>query len=121
MSRKLVRSIKFAIGGVAYTLRTQRNAQIEVVIGILVIAVASWLRVNATEWAVLLLTIAAVLAVETFNTAIEQAVDLLSPERKESAKRAKDAAAGAVLIVSIAAAVVGFIILGPPLIEHLRR
>ncbi len=119
MLRNLIRSFGYALEGVFYTLGTQRNARIEVVIGIAVAIVAGWLRVSRGEWAILLLTIAAVLTAETFNTSIERMVDLLSPDRRDEAKHAKDAAAGAVLIVSIAAAVVGFVILGPALWRRL--
>lgn len=115
MLRNLVRSLSFAFEGVFYMLATQRNARIEAVIGIAVAGVAGWLSVSRGEWAILLLTIGTVLAAEAFNTGIERMVDLLSPERRQEAKHAKDAAAGAVLILSIAAAAIGFIILGPPL------
>ena len=113
--RNLVRSFGFAFEGVFYTIASQRNARIEFLVGLLVVIVAAWLRVGRGEWAILLLTIGLVLAAETMNTAIEKMVDLLSPEKQQSAKHAKDAAAGAVLVTSMAAAVVGFVILGPPL------
>jgi diacylglycerol kinase len=115
MLRNLVRSFGFAFEGVFYTIASQRNARIEFLVGLLVVIVAAWLRVSRGEWAILLLTIGLVLAAETMNTAIEKMVDLLSPEKQQSAKHAKDAAAGAVLVTSMAAAVVGFVILGPPL------
>lgn len=113
--RNLIRSFGFAFEGVFYTIATQRNARIEFLVGLLVVIVAGWLRVSRWEWSILLLTIGLVLAAETMNTAIEKMVDLLSPEKHQSAKHAKDAAAGAVLVTSLAAAVVGFVILGPPL------
>jgi len=115
MLRNLLRSFSFAFEGVFYMFATQRNARIEALVGIAVLAVASWLRVSRVEWAILLVTIGVVLAAEAFNTGIERMVDLLSPERRQEAKHAKDAAAGAVLILSFAAAAVGFVILGPPL------
>jgi diacylglycerol kinase len=114
-SVSLLRSFGFALEGVSYLIRTQRTAQIEIVIGVVVIAVATWLGVSAIEWAVLILAMALVLALEALNTAIELAVTLASPERHPLAKAAKDVAAGMVLIAAIGAVFVGLIVLGPRL------
>jgi diacylglycerol kinase len=76
---------------------------------------AAWLRVSRVEWAILVLTIAAVIILEGLNTAIEAAVDLASPQVHPLAKVAKDVAAGMVLVAAVAAAAVGGLILGPPL------
>jgi diacylglycerol kinase len=112
---RVARSFRFAGAGVAYLFRTQRNARIHAAVGIAVVAVAGWLRVSRAEWAVLFLTIAAVVILEGLNTAIEAAVDLASPGYHPLAKVAKDVAAGMVLIAAVAAAAVGLLILGPPL------
>ena len=64
--------------------------------------------------AIIVLAIAAVIILEGLNTALEAAVDLASPEVHPLAKAAKDLAAGMVLVAALAAAVVGFIILGYP-------
>ena len=114
-SVSLLRSFGFALEGVSYLIRTQRSAQIEIVIGVVVIAVAAWLGISAIEWAVLVLAMALVLALEALNTAIELAVTLASPERHPLAKAAKDVAAAMVLIAAIGAVVVGVIVLGPRL------
>lgn len=117
--RYLLRSFGYAFEGVWYTLFTQRNARIEVCFGLAAIVVAAWLGLSEIAWTILLLTIGSVLAVETMNTAIERMVDLLSPEKQQNAKHAKDAAAGAVLVLSITAAVIGLVILGPHLYRRL--
>jgi diacylglycerol kinase len=70
---------------------------------------------SPTEWAIIALTIALVLAAEAFNTVAETAVDLAAAEYHPLAKIAKDVAAGAVLLMAIAAVVVGLLVLGPPL------
>jgi len=111
----LLRSFGFALEGVSYLIRTQRSAQIEIVIGVIVIAVAARLGVSAIEWAVLILAMALVLALEALNTAIELAVTLASPERHPLAKAAKDVAAAMVLIAAVGAVFVGMIVLGPRL------
>jgi diacylglycerol kinase len=108
----LLRSFGFALEGVSYLIRTQRSAQIEIAIGVVVIAVAAWLGVSAIEWAVLILAMALVLALEALNTAIELAVTLASPERHPLAKAAKDVAAAAVFIAAAGAFLMGLAILG---------
>ena len=114
-SVSLLRSFGFALEGVSYLIRTQRSAQIEIVIGVAVVAVALWLGIDALEWAALVLAMTLVLALEALNTSIELAVTLASPERHPLAKAAKDVAAAMVLIAAIGAAVVGVIVLGPRL------
>lgn len=114
-SWRIVRSFGFAFAGVAYLLRTQRNARIHVVAGALACWVAAWLRIGRLEWAVLVFTIALVIILEGLNTAIEAAIDLASPEVHPLAKAAKDLAAGMVLVAAIASVAVGLLILGPPL------
>lgn len=111
----LLRSFGFALEGVSYLIRTQRSAQIEIVIGVVVTLVGAWLGIGAIEWAVLVLAMALVLALEALNTAIELAVTLASPQRHPLAKAAKDVAAAMVLIAAIGAAVVGAVVLGPRL------
>ncbi|HET6248377.1 MAG TPA: diacylglycerol kinase family protein [Tepidisphaeraceae bacterium] len=112
---RIARSFYFAFSGVGYLLRTQRNARIELAIGIAACGMAAWLRISRVEWALIVFTIALVLILEGLNTAIECAIDLASPQIHPKAKAAKDLAAGMVLIASIASVVVGLLILGPPL------
>lgn len=115
MSWRIVRSFGFAFAGLAYLLRTQRNARIHVVVGALACGVAAWLRIGRVEWAVLVFTIALVIILEGLNTAVEAAIDLASPDIHPLAKAAKDLAAGMVLVAAIASVAVGLLILGPPL------
>ena len=98
-----------------YLFRTQRNARVEGAVGVGVVALGLWLGLPSGQWATLVLCIAAVLILEGINTAVEAAVDLASPALHPLAKTAKDLAAGCVLIASIASAIVGLLILGPPL------
>jgi len=84
------------------------------VAAIVVAVLAVWLGVGPRDWLWLLAAIALVWASELFNTAIERAVDLASPQLHPFAKIAKDTAAGAVLVASAFAAAVGLIVLGPP-------
>ncbi len=112
-SVSLIRSFGFAFEGVSYLIRTQRNARIELTVGLVVLIVAVWVRVTAVEWAVLALTTAIVLALEALNTALELAVTLASPERHPLAKAAKDVSAAMVLIAAIGSVLVGVAIFRP--------
>jgi diacylglycerol kinase len=116
----LLRSFHFAFSGLAFFFKTQRNARIEILLGAIACGLGAWLRISRLEWAVLVLATALVLILEGINTAIEAAVDLAAPDRHPLAKAAKDLAAAMVLIAAIASAAVGFIILGPPLLQKLR-
>ncbi len=108
-------SFRFAFAGIWHTLRTQRNAKIHLGITLAVTVLGGWLQISAQGWAILAITIGVVFAAETLNTAVESLVDLVSPEYHPQAKIAKDAAAGAVLLLAIAAVGVGLLVLGVPL------
>jgi diacylglycerol kinase len=115
----LLRSFGYAIEGVAFILRTQGNARIELALGVIALALAAWLGISAVEWAVLVLTIALVLALEWINTSLELAVSLASPERHPSAKAAKDVAAACVLLGAITSVVVALLLFAPRLVARL--
>ena len=108
-------SFGHAVRGWWHVVRTQRNAWIHVVVTVAIFAVSFWLRLEARDWAVVILVTAVVFITEFLNTAIEVVVDLASPQVHPLAKVAKDVGAGAVLIAAIAAVLIGLLILGPPL------
>ncbi len=109
-----------AFRGWWYVIRTQQNAWIHAVVTIMVVAMATWLRLPVRDWAVLFLAIAMVWAAEFFNTSIEAVVDLASPARHPLAKVGKDVGAAAVLIAALASVLIGLLILGPPLWEKAK-
>lgn len=117
---KLLKSFRYAFAGLFWLLRTQRNARIELATGIAAMILAWWLEITRVEWAILLLTIAAVLILETINTSIELAVDLACPQQNPKAKAAKDLAAAAVLIAAIASVGVGGVIFVPRILVLIR-
>lgn len=114
------RSFRYAYAGWVYALRTQPNTWVHVVISLLVIILCAWLELPNRDWAIVLVTISLMWAAELFNTAIEAAINLVSPDPHPLAKAGKDAAAGAVLVVAIGAVLIGLLILGPPLWEKLQ-
>jgi diacylglycerol kinase len=114
------RSFRYAFSGWWYVIRTQRNAWIHAVISVSVILVSFWLRLSPHDWAVIIIAIAMVWTAEFINTSLEAVVDLASDhEHHELARVGKDVGATAVLIAAMSAALIGFLILGPPLYRML--
>ncbi len=116
-----VRSFRYAFEGIGYVFRTQKNAQIHLVVIVLVLVLAVWLAIPLSETAIILLSIGIVLGAEFFNTALESIVNLISPGQHPLAKITKDVSAGAVLLLAIIAVVIGILILGPPLLLKLNN
>lgn len=114
--KKLINSFKYALQGFASSFRTERNMKIHAVATILVIILGIYLKLNLIEWSIITIAIVIVISAELFNTAIETIVDMVSPQKNEKAKLAKDISAGAVLILAIGSAIVGFIIFLPKII-----
>jgi diacylglycerol kinase (ATP) len=111
--RARLRSLADASRGVRFILRTQGNARVHLLATALVLAAGVFFRVTSGEWCLLALAMGLVWAAEGANTAIELLGDRITNERDESIGRAKDAAAGAVLLASVAAAATGLVIFGP--------
>ena len=109
-------SFRYAFAGWWFVIRTQHNAWVHALASVLVFILAFWLQLPLRDWAVLLLAVGMVWTAEFMNTAIEALIDLVSPRHNPLAKMSKDVAAAAVLIAALAAAIIGFLILGPPLL-----
>lgn len=116
--QNLISSFTCAFAGIAKAAHG-RNFKIECTIGILAFALCGVLQVSAAEWLTVLVFTACVLGAECANTALEALVDLVSPAYDELAKRAKDCAAGAVLLLSIGALITACIIFIPKFIALL--
>jgi len=113
--RTLAASFRDAFKGIGHVFLTGRNAKIQLAVGLATLLLGAGLRIPLGEQALLFLTAAAVLAAEIGNTAVETLVDAFCPVPSEPARIAKDAAAGAVLMISLGSVAVGLCILGPPL------
>ncbi len=96
--------------GIIDTIRTQRNMRIHLVIAILAVILGFIFNITTTEWCIIIICIALVFSLEIINTALESVVDVSCDHYHDLAKRAKDCAAGAVLVVAIASVVIGAII-----------
>jgi diacylglycerol kinase (ATP) len=106
----VMESFNFAIEGVIHVLRTQRNMRLHFAAAVAVIVVAVAVGVSKIELSVLLISIAFVLVAEMINTAVEGAIDAATTSFDPMAKLAKDIAAGAVLIASVNAVAVGYLV-----------
>lgn len=119
MSSSLTKSFRNAFSGISYVLRTQRNARIHLGITSAVVVLGVWLGLEIMQWALLTIATGLVWTAEFINTAVEAMLDLAHPQEHHLAGTAKDVSAGAVLLAAAAAAVIGLLILGPPLLARL--
>lgn len=121
MTRRINRleSFQYALAGIWYTFKTQRNAQIHLAIAAAICILGFVLNLGLVEWAVLALTTGFVISTEMFNTVAETAMDYATSDFNPQVKVVKDVAAGAVLVAAVTAIVVGILVLGPPLLLRL--
>jgi diacylglycerol kinase len=119
--KKRLQSFKFAFQGIADLFRSQPNARIHLAVAVVVVAMGAYLGLSVAEWCMVSLLITLVLALEAVNTALEYLTDLVSPEYHPLAGKAKDAAAGAVLIMTIGAVIGGLLIFLPKLSDLIQR
>ena len=109
------RSFGYAFRGIATLFGSQVNARIHLLAALLITALGLWLGLAPGEWADIILCMALVVVTEAINTALEYFTDLVSPEFHPLAGKAKDVAAGAVLLSVLFCAVVWSIIFLPKL------
>jgi diacylglycerol kinase (ATP) len=110
-----IRSFRFAARGIWATLSTQHNAWIHAVATLAAVVAGVVLGISRAEWLAVVLAIMAVWTAEALNTAFEALCNVASPEFHPLVARAKDVAAGAVLISAIGAFVIGVLVFGPRL------
>lgn len=113
--RRLRDSFSYAVKGLLEMCRRERNLRIQLFILAGAVAAGLILRISAIEWAAVILSGAAVVSAEMLNTALEALADIVSPGYDHRVRFLKDAAAGAVLVMAIAAAAVGLIVFLPKL------
>ena len=109
--KDFIQPFRVALSGMVYTFKTQRHMRMHLYVVMVVVLLGMVMNLGLRELLVLLFTITLVIIAEMFNSAIEATVDLVSPTYHPLAKFAKDIAAGAVLITSILAVVIGSLIM----------
>lgn len=110
---KLFKSFKHAFEGIFSSFKAERNMKIHILIMVLVIIAGFLFNISKIEWIACIFLFAIVISAELFNTAIETIVDMIMPEKNDKAKLAKDVSAGAVLMLTIGAVIIGLIIFLP--------
>jgi diacylglycerol kinase (ATP) len=119
--RGRLRSVGYALKGISIVLRTQHNAWLHAVATVAVGIAGALLHFSRDEWCWIVFAIVGVWTAEALNTAIELLVDLVSPSYHPIAGKAKDVAAGAVLIAALGAVAIGVLIIGPHLATAIRE
>lgn len=111
--RSRMLSFRYALQGLRFALITQHNFRIHLVAAMAAVGLGFFWRISADDWRWVVMAIAIVLAAELVNTSFEHLCDVVQPELHASVRVAKDVAAGAVLICSIASAVIGVMVFWP--------
>lgn len=115
--KKLIKSFGYAFNGIYEAIKKEQNIKVHLLMMILVIIAGILLKINKIEWIICMILFGLVISAELFNTAIENVVDLVTQEKNEKARIAKDSAAGAVLVNAIVSAVIGLTIFIPKIID----
>lgn len=108
--RKLIDSFNYAVSGIIFALKTQRNMRIHFISATLILFLSLFLNFTRLELILLFFTISLVIIAEMINTAIEKAIDLFTKEYHPLAKISKNVAAGAVLIAAVNAIIVAYLL-----------
>ncbi|GGW22553.1 diacylglycerol kinase [Arenibacter certesii] len=110
-----IRSIGFAAKGAILLIKTEASIKVQVFICLVMTVAGFYFEITNTEWCLQIMSIALVLGMEGMNTAIEKVADFVQPNFDPKIGLIKDISAGAVMLVSIAACIIGIIIYGPKL------
>ncbi|MEQ1732505.1 MAG: diacylglycerol kinase family protein [Bacteroidia bacterium] len=110
---KRIKSFGYAFNGLRVLITQEHNARIHLLAATIVVILGIVLHVSLIEWAILMLCIGVVIALEIVNTAIEQIANFICPEHNPKIKIIKDLAAAAVLVGAISASVIGLLIFVP--------
>ena len=113
---KRARSFKYAFDGITYFIRQEHNAWIHCFVLACVVVAGILLGISRMEWIVIAIVCGNVLAAEAVNTALEKLCDHVCPQEHPTIKRIKDMAAGAVLILTVVAVIVGLIVFLPRIV-----
>jgi diacylglycerol kinase len=115
-----LRSFSAAFKGIAMVIRYEDNARIHLAVLTAVIIAGFFFRITVHEWIAIVIVSGLVLMSECFNTAIENLSDMITTEKNENIRKAKDAAAAGVLISAAAALITGIIIFFPAVMRLIR-
>lgn len=118
--RRFVRSFSYALKGILFAIRNEKNFQIEIAVGMIAVMAAIFFPLSGLERGLIIFSVALVLALELANTALERVMDILKPRIHPYARVIKDMMAGAVLLTALAAIAIGIAIFLPYALAFLR-
>ena len=119
VSSDRIASFGYALAGIIHMLRYATNLRIQLAAALGAVVMGLWLHIGRTEWGLLIMIITLNIFAEFINAAVEAAVNLASPEWHPLPQLAKDVAAGAVLVMTLASIAIGLVVFGPILWERL--
>lgn len=111
--KRLIKSFVYAFRGVAKGWREEQNLQMQTLAAVIILGLGWYLGISAAEWLAVIFAISLVLIVEFVNSAVERITDVLKPRINGYVKEIKDIMAGAVMLASITAVVIGAIVFLP--------
>ena len=114
--KRTINSFKYAFNGLIDTYRTEQSVWIYIPVALIVILIGFYLKINTTEWLIIILILGIILSLELINTALEAVVDLATEKYHPLAKKAKDTVSAAVLIFAVTSVIIGLIIFIPKII-----
>ena len=115
--KRLYKSFIYAFRGLGKTLKEEQNLQIQSIVGLVVIILGWYFRIEVEEWLILIVVIGLVILMELVNSAVERITDVLKPRLDSYVKEIKDIMAAAVMLASVIAVTVGLIIFLPYLTQ----
>lgn len=119
LTHPAVKSFPYAFNGLKTALKEEPNFKVHLLLAVVAIALGLFLKLSPIEWLILSTTIAFVVIMELVNTSLESIVNLVSPEIKDAAKKAKDVGAAAVLISAVFSIIVGLLLFLPKILKLL--
>ena len=111
--KKRISAFGYAFNGLWYSFKSEAHLKIQLLAALVVIVLGFYFSVTSSEWAILLICCGSVISLELVNSAIEKLCDLITTEQNPKIKYIKDVMAGAVLVASMTAAVIGILIFYP--------
>lgn len=118
--KRLIYTTKWAIDGLIYAYKNEKSLLLHAALSVVGIILGIVLKINLTEWSIILISLMVILAVELINTAMEACVDMVTLEYNELARIAKDCCGAATLVMSLTASVLAGVIFIPKILALLH-
>ena len=119
--KRFMNSFSYAYQGMKYAFYHEVNIFVMIIMALIAMILGILLHINYVEALVVTLLIGTILSLEMINCSIEATVDLVTKEKKELAKIAKDCASGAVFLMSLFSVIIGIMIYVPKILEFIKR